>query len=210
MLRTKQLCAAVATGLVIVLAAGCSSQTADVPDVPIVPIVDVADLRSDTFQHAGNVLIRMSQSEWNEANVDVVEGVVPTAAGASLLIFEIPAPIGGEPVWFLRPNCPPCYDVVFTYYGWQCHATPDCDEPDLPPCAEIRLLKDRIVCFGTCPDEGTCEYRAIRLRRDFASLVMQDHSAELTAIWIAMRDPRSKPRELFAKAGVIGYYCGCN
>lgn len=207
MLRTKQVYVVVVTGLMIALAAASCSRTAV---VPIVPIVDVEELQSGAFQHADKLLIRMSQSEWDEANVEIVEGVVPATAGASLLIFEIPTLPDGEFVRFFKPNCPPCYDVTFTYYGWQCLPTSACiGEGDLPPCAEIRFFKDRLVCFGSCPNGGTCEYRAIQLPAAFASFAMQVHATELTAILIEMKDSRFKRNELFARTRVIGYYCGC-
>lgn len=208
MLRAKHVCAVVMTGLIILLAAGCSKPT---PDVQVPSIVDLEELRSGTSQHTGNLLVRMNESQWNEANVEIVEGDVPATTSASLLIFEIPTLPSEEFVRFLKPNCPPCYNVTFTYYGWQCRPTSACiGEGELPPCAEIRFLDDRIVCFGSCPNGGTCQYRAIRLRRDIANAVMQYHSPELTAIWIAMMDPEINRKELFAKVSVIGYYCGCN
>ncbi len=198
--QKPKLCAVLAT---IIL--GCGPPTAE----RLVPIVNVEELRSGGVQ-AGKLLIRMSQSEWEEANVEVVDGVPPATADASLLIFEIPALPNGEFVRFFKPNCPPCYDVEFTGYGWQCVPTSGCiGEGDPPPCAEVRILKDRVACFGSCPDGGNCEYQAVRLRPDFASIMMQAHGAELTAISIEMKDSGFKPRELFARSGVIGYYCVC-
>ena len=193
--------------LLSIMISGCGLRRVD----HIVPIVDVARLRSGGVQHAGNLLIRMSQSEWEEANVKVVEGSLPKTGGPSMFIFEIPTFPGGEIVRFLKPNCPPCFNIVFTYYGWQCRADiRRCPPPPLDPCREVRIPTTyRIACFGSCPEGENCEYRAIRFSPEFARLVMQTHAAELTAISIAMKDSGFKAGETFSRVRVIGYYCGC-
>ncbi len=186
---------------------GCGQPTTE----RLVPIVDIEELRSGRFRDAGRLLIRMSQSEWDEANIAVVDSLAPTAAGPSLLIFEIPTPRDGEIMRFLKPTCGPCSDVVFTDTGWLCEITDHeaCPLPELR-CREVRIV-DLIDCLGSCPDDGNCEYRAVRLRPDVGSILMQSHADELTAIWIEarLRGSGFTLKEFFVRTRVIVLSCGC-